>query len=127
MDPSTPHLDELERSTARERPLLDAEMFIQRALDALGCTAEEVSGRGKRQEVVRVREILMTLGVERYGLRVTEMAAALGVRYNSASLWGRRGATRRQGDRAFAEKLDEVDAIVASTTPKETELVIKNV
>ena len=71
MDPSTPHLDELGRSTARERPLLEAEMFIQRALDALGYTAEEVSGRGKRQEVVRAREILMTLGVEGYDLRLT--------------------------------------------------------
>jgi REP element-mobilizing transposase RayT len=120
MDPSTPHLDELGRSTARERPLLEVKTFIQLALDALGHTAEEVSGRGKRREVVRAREILMTLGIERYGLRVTEMAAVLGVRYNSACLWSRRGAIRRQEDRAFAEKLDEVDGVIASSPPEET-------
>lgn len=69
----------------------------------------------------------MTLGVERYDLRVTEMAAALGVRYNSACLWSRRGATRRRDDRGFAGRLDEVDVIVASTLPDTTELVIENV
>ena len=127
MDPATPHLDELGRSTARERPLLEVETFIQRALDALGHTAEEVSGRGKRQEIVRAREILMTLGVERYGLRVTEMVAVLGVRYNSACLWSRRGATRRQEDRAFAETLDGVDAIIASSPQEETKRSAENV
>jgi hypothetical protein len=101
--------------------------FFQRALDALGHTAEEVSGRGKRQEVVRAREVLMTLGVERYGLRVTEMAAILGARYNSACLWSRRGATRRQEDRTFAEKLDGVDAIIASSPPEGTEWSAENV
>ncbi len=121
LDPSTPHLDELGRSTARERPLLDAETFVIRSLEVLGHTAEEVSGRGKRREVVRTREILMTLGVERYGLRVTEMAAVLAVRYHSACLWSRRGASRRQDDHAFAKKLDDVDAVIAASPfPEET-------
>lgn len=35
---------------------------------------EELSGRGNRREAVRAREDLMTLGVERNGLRVTEIA-----------------------------------------------------
>jgi chromosomal replication initiation ATPase DnaA len=127
LDPPTPHLDELGRSTARERPLLQAETFVQRTLDALGHTAEELSGRGKQREVVRSREILMTLGVERYGLRVTEMAAVLGARYHSACLWSRRGATRRQDDPAFSENLDRVDAIIASSPPDETQRLAENV
>ena len=127
LNPATPHRDELGRSTARERPLLDAGTFVQRALDALGHTAEEVSGRGKRQDVVRAREVLMTLGVERYGLRVTEMAGILGARYNSACMWSRRGATRRQEDRAFAEKMDGVDAIIASSPPDGTKPSSENV
>jgi len=83
--------------------------------------------RGKRQEIVRVREILMTLGVERYGLRVTEMVAVLGVRYKSACLWSRRGATRRQEGRVFAEKLDGVDATIASSPQEETKRSAENV
>jgi len=122
-----PLRDEQGRSTARERQLLEVETFIQRALDALGHTAEEASGRGKRQEIVRAREILMTLGVERNGLRVTGMVAVLGVRYNSACLWSWRGATRRQEDRAFAETLDGVDAIIASSPQEETKRSAENV
>jgi len=127
LNPSTPHLDELGRSTARQRPLLQAETFVQRTLDVLGHTAKEFSGRGKRREVVRAREILMTLGVERYGLRVTEMAAVLGVLYHSACLWSRRGATRRQENQAFSEKLERIDAIIASSPPDETQRLVENV
>jgi hypothetical protein len=127
LDPTAPHLDELGRSTARERPVLDAETFVERALDTLGCPAEEMAGRGKRRGVVRAREILMTLGVERYGLRVIEMAAVLAVRYHSACLWSRRGASRRQEDRAFAEKLDHVDSIIASSAPEGTNRLAENV
>jgi hypothetical protein len=127
LDPSTPHLDELGRSAARERPLLRAETFVRRTLDALKHTAEELSGRGKQPEVVRAREILMTLGAERYGVRVTELAAVLGVRYHSACLWSRRGATRRREDQAFAERLDSVDALLASSPPDETEEQAENV
>lgn len=127
MDPATPQLDELGRSTARERPLLKAETFARRVLEVLGVTREEIAGRGKQRSTVRAREIVMTLAVERYGLPVTEMAAVLGVRYNSASLWSRRGATRRQEDRVFAGSLDELDAAIASTPPDQTELTVENV
>jgi REP element-mobilizing transposase RayT len=50
---------------------------------------------------------------------VTEMAAVLAVRYHSACLWRRRGAARRQDDHAFAKKLDNVDATIASSPPPE--------
>jgi hypothetical protein len=36
--------------------------------------------------VVRAREILFSLGVQKFGLKVTEMAAALQANYDSASL-----------------------------------------
>ena len=88
---------------------------------------DEVSGRGKRPEVVRARKILMTLGVERYGLRVTGMGAALDVRYHSACLWSRRGASRRCDDPGFARTLDAVDRVVASTPPDTVELGTVNV
>jgi len=55
------------------------------------------------------------------------MGAYLGVSYNSASLWGRRGAARRHDDRAFAKKLDDIDASVASGSPGKQELIIENV
>lgn len=127
MDPDAPRVDELGRSTGLERPLLAAGTFVRIVLETLEVSPDEVSGRGKRTEVVRAREILMTLGVERYGLRVTEMASVLSVRYHSACLWSRRGASRRCNDPGFARTLDAVDTVVASTPPDTVELGTVNV
>jgi REP element-mobilizing transposase RayT len=121
MKPGTPYIDALGRSTTLERPLLTPDDFIDRVLKMLEITREEVAGATKRREVVRAREILFSLGVERYGLKVTEMAAALQVNYDSASLWGRRGAGRRAEDTAFARRAEEVDAAVASSPASSAE------
>ncbi len=43
----------------------------------LGIGFDELAGRGRKPEVVRARELLTVLGVERYGLLVKEIAAAL--------------------------------------------------
>jgi hypothetical protein len=115
LKPGTPSIDALGRSTALERPWLTPDAFIDRVLKTLEITREEVAGGTKRRNVVRAREMLFSLGVERYGLKVTDMATALHVNYDSASLWGRRGAQRRAGDAEFALRADEVDAAVAST------------
>lgn len=119
--PGTPSIDELDRSTALERPWLSPDDFIDRVLKVLMITREEVAGGTKRREVVRAREVLFSLGVERYGLKVKEMATALQVKYDSASLWGRRGAQRRAGDAEFALRAEEVDAAAASTPDSSVE------
>lgn len=121
MKSGTPSIDELGRSTALEQPSLTPDDFIVRVLKVLKITREEVASGTKRREVVRAREILFSLGVERYGLKVTKMAAALHVNYDSASLWGRRGAQRRAGDAEFALRAEEVDAAVASTADSRAE------
>jgi hypothetical protein len=102
-------------------PFWFCDEFIDRVLKVLKITREEVAGGTKRREVVRARELLFSLGVERYGLKVTEIAAALQVNYDSASLWGRRGAQRRTEDAAFAQRAEEVDAAVASSPASSAE------
>lgn len=119
MPATTPVIDELGRSTALDRPLLDAEDFVERILDVLAIDIEELVGRGKRREVVRAREMLMTLAVERFDLRVRDLANRLGVRYDTASLWGRRGTRRRTDDDGFRRRIDEIDEILAATPPSE--------
>lgn len=114
---STPFIDELGRSTAMDRPPLNADDLIERVLGFLGVDIEDMKGRTKRREIVRARELLMCLAVERYGQRITDLAASLGVRYDTASLWGRRGAHRRRSDPAFQRRLDEVDSLLAATPP----------
>ncbi len=114
---ATPFIDELGRSTAIERPRLNERDFVDRVLEALNIDITEATGRTKRPEVVRAREVLLTLGVERYGLRVKDLASVLGVRYDTASLWGRRGAKRRVEDERFRSQIDEVDSMLAASPP----------
>jgi putative transposase len=114
---ATPFIDELGRSTAIERPRLDEKDFVDRVLEALDINITEVTGRTKLPEVVRTREILVSLGVERYGLRVKGLASVLGVRYDTASLWGRRGAKRRAKDDRFRSQIDAIDSMLASSPP----------
>lgn len=121
MKPGMPSIDALGRSTALERPWLTPDDFIDRVLKMLKIAREDVAGGTKRREVVRARELLFSLGVERYGLKVTEIAAALQVNYDSASLWGRRGAQRRADNAAFARRVEEVDAAVASSPASNAE------
>ena len=115
-----PFIDELGRSTAPERPRLEVDEFVAGALGALAVDVEEVAGRTKRPQVVRARELIVTLGVERYGLRVKELAAVLGVRYDTASLWGRRGARRRRDDGRFGRQMDELEITLAAAVPSRT-------
>jgi len=118
---ATPFIDELGRSTAIERPSLNERDFIDRVLDALDIDHSDLTGRTKRPEVVRAREILMTLGIERYRFGVKGLASELGVRYDSASLWGRRGAKRRTEDDQFRRRIDEVDGRLAASLPSRLE------
>lgn len=117
----TPVIDALGQTTALERPWLTPDDFVDRVLKVLKISTKEVASGTKQRDVVRAREILFSLGVERYGLKVTEMATALQVNYDSASLWGRRGAQRRAGNAEFARKAEEVDSAVASTPPSRAE------
>jgi REP element-mobilizing transposase RayT len=114
---STPFIDELGRSTGRERPFLTAQDYLRRLLDLLEVNLDDVAGRTKRQEVVRAREIIMTLAIERYDLRLTDLAALSGVRYDAASLWGRRGAQRRVTDPDFRRRIEEIDNALLATQP----------
>jgi REP element-mobilizing transposase RayT len=114
---ATPFIDELGRSTAIERPGLNESDFVDRVLDALDIDFSDITGRTKRHEVVRAREILLTLGIERYRFGVKGLASALGVRYDTASLWGRRGAKRRAEDDQFRRRIDEVDGTLAASPP----------
>ncbi len=110
-----PYVDEQGRSTGLERPHLTAAELVTRVGGLLGVGVEALGSRGKDADTVRARELVVTLGVERYGLRVRDLASAIGARYDTVSLWGRRGARRRSADAGFRRRLDEIDAVLAGS------------
>ncbi len=70
---------------------------------------EGLRGRSKGHEVSRARELLATLGVERYDLRVKDLAEYLNKHPVTVTGWVMRGVRRRAegpGTLARAEALD---------------------
>jgi len=102
-------IDELGRSTARWRPRNTAGEWLAFACPHLECDSEMVCGRGRAPEVVRMRELTGLVGIERYGVQVTELAAELGKSRGGVSHWYRRGAARRTEDADFAAAAEALD------------------
>ena len=75
----------------------------------LECDPETLCGRGRAPEVVRMRELTGLVGIERYGVKVTELAAELGKSRGGVSHWYRRGAARRTEDADFAAAAEALD------------------
>jgi len=65
---------------------------------------------GSLREASQRDGLVVTLGVERYDLKVRDLVVAMAARYDSVSLWGRRGALRRRNEEEFSRQLDELDA-----------------
>ncbi|MBW2693947.1 MAG: hypothetical protein JRE57_15145 [Deltaproteobacteria bacterium] len=63
-------------------------------------------------DVVRIRELIGLVGIERYGVKVAELAAELGKSRGGVSHWFRRGAARRAEDADFAAAAEAFDRAV---------------
>jgi hypothetical protein len=63
---------------------------------------------------VRAREILTVVGVERFGVRMSELAGHLGMNAGSVSHWAARAAARRQADPVFARRCRKVENAIAA-------------
>ena len=108
-DSTVAFIDELGRSTGLERPSLKTEEFLQEGAGFLGVGLEELAGRGRAPRVVRAREMLATLGVERYGLRVKDMAETFSKSAEAVSRMVSRGVEKRQNDAEFREEFEALD------------------
>jgi hypothetical protein len=87
-----------------------AENWLELACGHLDVELQEVAGRGRHPDVVTAREVIGLVGVERFGVRVTDLAEALGKSRDGVSKWMRRGAERRTNDPEFAALAESLDA-----------------
>lgn len=96
-------------ANAADRPKMSVEAFLEQGARWLEVDLNDLSGRGQREEVVRARELLATLGVERYGLQVKALAETLAKHPVTGSVWVRRGGERCRHDPTFRARLDGLD------------------
>ena len=102
-------VDELGRPTSLYRPIFEADAWIEATRRHFGIEREDLSSRNRNRDIVRVRELVGLIGVERYGVKVKHLAESLGKSEDGVSLWVRRGAQRRKVERDFAEDADALD------------------
>jgi len=110
------YVDELGRSTGRERGMLSAERYLAAVCGLLGTDEEALGGRSKDRETAELRRLVAALGVERWRQRCKDLAGALGKSPNVVSYWVVEGVRRRREDPKFAERLEDLDERLAKTT-----------
>jgi len=98
--------------------LFEAGDFVHRAAGVLDVEMDALIGRGKGKDTVRARELVATLGVERYRLKVKDLAAALCKSPEGVSRCLSRGIERRRDDSGFKDALDSLDRDMATLSPK---------
>lgn len=102
-------VDQLGRPTSPYRARFDACEWIEKTCLHFGIQLDELASRRRDSEIVRIRELMGLVGVERYGVVVKELAENLGKSEDGVSLWVRRGATRRLEDSYFAADAEALD------------------
>jgi REP element-mobilizing transposase RayT len=92
-----------------ERPVLDAEGLVVHGSRLLGIEVEVLRSRRRSQELAQARELLVVLGVERYRLKLQDLARALGKSPDGMTKAVARAARRRTDDDGFRRRLDDLD------------------
>ena len=109
-------IDELGRSTGRWRPRYGALEWLNLACEHLDVDIEVLAGKGRASKTVKMRELIGMVGVDRFGVKVTELAEVLGKSRDGVSCWMRRGVERRATDPSFAAAAERLE-YVASEEP----------
>ena len=108
-DGSAPYIDELGRSTGRERPRVSAEEFVAKCSAVLGVDVRDLSSQSRSKELVDLRRLIVALGRERWGQRTKDLAAAISRSPDVATYLIGEGVKRRLADAGFAERFEALD------------------
>ncbi len=87
--------------------------FVGRAAKILGLSVEELASRGRDSNLVRARELLLVVGVERYGLKVTDIARVFRKTPNGMSQALARAVRRRAKDEEYLKQVNRLDGEMA--------------
>lgn len=107
------YVDVLGRSTGLERSVFEAGKFVELACDGLGISIETIACARQDLKTTEFRQVIATLGIERWGQRAGKLGAVLGKHPDVVSRWARNGADKRSSDPEFAETIDQLDVFLA--------------
>ena len=108
-DTDAVHVDFLGRSTDVERPSMEANDFLRRVCELAEIDFEKLASRARDQDTAGKRRLVVTLGVERWRQKGTQLAKVLNKNPDVVSWWVGEGIRRRQEDEEFAARFDMLD------------------
>jgi putative transposase len=107
------------RARASSKPLLDrlrvpAGPLLARCCEVLSVSLADVASRVRTPSLVRARQAMAVLLVERWGVRVGELATVIGRTRDGTSHLISAAVRRRASDPAFSEFVDDLDRRLGS-------------
>lgn len=91
----------------------EAGEFVGRGAEILGLTVDDLASVGRSAFLVQARELLLVIGVERYGLKVTELAREFRKTPNGMSQALARAVRRRAEDGEYLKQINRLDGEMA--------------
>ncbi len=102
-----------EGDVPEERPRLTVVEYLELGADALGVSRDDLRSRRRSGEIVRAREQLAIVGVERYRLRVCDLAVEMQKSPDAITRAIARGILGRATDSELRRALDRLDSAIA--------------
>jgi putative transposase len=96
------------------RPRYATREFVARGARALGVELGDLASRRRGVDLVRARELLMIVGVERYRLKLKDLAAELGKSPDGMTKTLARAIRRRGEEKGFRKEIGDLDRALAS-------------
>jgi putative transposase len=115
-EPAAPRLDPLGRSGGIERRRLDPGELVARACEVMDVSPERLLGGALDRAVVRQRQLLAGVAIERWRVRTGALARMFGHRPEVVTRWAKRAGERRAADASFREAYESLDASLARDT-----------
>jgi REP element-mobilizing transposase RayT len=114
-EPAAPLLDPLGRSGGLERERLEPREFVARACEGMSVASERVLGGALDRALVRQRQVLAALAIERWRIRAGALARVFGRRPEVVTRWAKRAGELRVEDADFREAYEHLDAWLAKS------------
>ena len=106
------YVDELGRSTGRERRSMEAAGFLESVSACLGVAIDALASSRKDPATNRLHQLVATVGIERWNQKAGKLGALLGKHPDVISRWVRTGADKRLKDVEFSQAVEELDRLL---------------
>jgi REP element-mobilizing transposase RayT len=96
------------------RPFFEAGEFVDRGARIIGVGLDDLVSRRRSEDLVRARELLLVVGVERYRIKLKDLATEVGKSPDGMTKALARAIRRRNEDDGFRKEVDSLDQALAS-------------